>query len=137
MPSTQPLSQGLTIKGITQPTILHYFESLNSGEFEKTAALFASDGVMCPPFESGIVGSDAIADYLQREAKDIKTCPRQGIIEALESEQIQIQVTGTVQTSWCGVNVNWLFILNQPRQILYAKIKLVASPQELLALKRS
>ncbi|MBO3462645.1 nuclear transport factor 2 family protein [Aetokthonos hydrillicola Thurmond2011] len=137
MLSTQLLSHEFTIEGITEPTVVHYFDSLNTGEFQKAAALFAADGVMYPPFESGIVGSDAIADYLQREAKDLKACPRQGILESLELEQIQIQITGTVQTSWCSVNVNWLFILNDQKQIAHAKIKLIASPQELLSLKRS
>jgi hypothetical protein len=137
MPSTELSQQELLIEGITEPTILRYFESLNAGKFEDTAALFSADGVMYPPFESGIVGSDAIADYLQREAKDIKVYPRQGILEPLEQEQIQVQVTGKAQTSWCGVNVSWLFILNQEKQITYTKIKLIAAPQELLALKRN
>lgn len=123
------------IEGITEACILRYFQTLNAGEFQATAALFAEDGVMHPPFESDIVGSDAIANYLQQEAKGIKAYPRQGIVETLENDQIQIQVTGKAQTSWCGVNVLWLFILNQQQQIIDAKIKLLASPQELLALR--
>ncbi|HYW22263.1 MAG TPA: ketosteroid isomerase family protein [Nodularia sp. (in: cyanobacteria)] len=123
------------IEGIIEPIILHYFETLNAGQFPATAALFGDDGVMYPPFESGIVGQEAIALYLQQEAQKIQACPRQGIVETLENEQIQIQVTGKVQTSWCGVNVTWLFILNRQRQIIDAKIKLLGSPQELLALR--
>lgn len=123
------------IEGITEACILHYFQTLNAGEFQATAALFAEDGVMHPPFESDIVGRDAIAAYLQQEAQGIKAYPRQGIVENLENGRIQIQVTGKAQTSWCGVNVLWLFILNQQQQIIDAKIKLLASPQELLALR--
>ncbi len=125
-----------TIEGITEPTILRYFETLNAGEFDATASLFAEDGVMHPPFESDIVGPDAIATYLKQEAQDIKAFPRQGIAESSENDQIEFQVTGKAQTSWCGVNVLWLFILNQQRQIIYTRIKLLASPQELLNLRR-
>jgi hypothetical protein len=124
------------IEGITETSVLSYFETLNAGEFEVTAALFAQDGVMHPPFESGIVGTDAIAAYLKQEAQNIKAYPKTGIADTLEDGNIQVQVTGKVETSWCGVNVLWLFILNQQRQILYTKIKLLASPQELLSLRR-
>jgi len=110
---------------------------LNARDFAETAALFALEGVMHPPFESGIVGQQAIAHYLQQEAQNLKAEPREGMVETLDQEQIQIQVTGKAQTSWCGVNVLWLFILNQQRQILYTKIKLIASPQELLSLRRA
>jgi hypothetical protein len=92
--------------------------------------------VMHPPFETGIVGPEAIAIYLQQEAENIKARPRQGIAETLENEEMQFQVIGKAETSWCGVNVKWLFILNRERQIIGAKIKLLASPQELLALRK-
>ncbi|NDJ24110.1 nuclear transport factor 2 family protein [Nostoc sp. B(2019)] len=134
IPSTQPKEE-FQIEGITESNILRYFETLNAGEFETTATLFAEDGVMHPPFESDIVGPDAIATYLKQEAQNVTALPRQGIVENLENEQIQVQVTGKAQTSWCGVNVLWLFILNQQRQILYTRIKLLASPQELLSMR--
>jgi Nuclear transport factor 2 (NTF2) domain len=121
---------------ITEPTILQYFTTLNAKDFLATAALFASDGVMYPPLESGIVGKDAITAYLEQEAQGIKAEPHQSLTEKLENGQVQVQVTGKAQTSWCGVNVLWIFILNQQQQILYAQIKLLASPQELLTLRR-
>jgi hypothetical protein len=130
------VGEELQIEGITESTILHYFQTLNSGDFSKTVALFAEDGIMRPPFESDLVGRDAIVDYLQQEAQDVKAYPREGIVETLDSENIQFQITGKAFTSWCGVNVLWLFILNQKRQILYTRVKLLASPQELLALRR-
>ncbi len=67
---------------------------------------------------------------------DIKVYPREGISETLEEGVIQFQVTGKAQTSWCGVNVLWQFVLNQQGEILYTKIKLLASPQELLKMRR-
>lgn len=128
-------TEELQIEGITESCILRYFATLNAGEFQATAALFADDGVMHPPFESDIVGPDAIAAYLQQEAQGIKAHPRQGIVKTLENSQIEVQVTGKAQTPWCGVNVMWVFILNQQQQIIDAKIKLLASPQELLSLR--
>lgn len=136
MTSTEQLKEEFQIEGITETSVLRYFETLNAGEFEATAALFAVDGVMRPPFESDIVGTDAIAAYLKQESQNIKAYPNTGIAEALENATIQVQVTGKAQTSWCSVNVLWLFILNQERQISYTKIKLLASPQELLSLRR-
>ncbi|MBW4560419.1 MAG: ketosteroid isomerase family protein [Mojavia pulchra JT2-VF2] len=140
--ATQPsvaeniVKEEFSIEGIAEPTILRYFQTLNAGELKATSDLFAEDGVMYPPFESGFVGPDAIATYLQQEAQNIKAFPHKGISEILEDGQIQVQVTGKAQTSWCGVNVLWLFILNQQQQIIHAKIKLLASPQELLTLRR-
>lgn len=127
--------RGLEISGVTEPTILNYFTTLNAGEFTQTAALFAEDGLMYPPFESAIIGQDAIATYLDKEAQDIKAYPQQGISENLPDDHTQIQVTGKAETSWCGVNVLWLFILNRNKQIIEAKIKLLASPQDLLCLR--
>lgn len=134
--AAENVTEEFSIEGITEPSILRYFQTLNTGEFAATAALFAEDGIMYPPFESGFVGPDAIAAYLEQEAKDIKADPHKGMTEILANEQIQVQVAGKALTSWCSVNVLWLFILNQQRQIKEAKIKLLASPQELIALRR-
>lgn len=128
-------SEQLTIDGITITTILRYFETLNAGDYVATAALFAEDGVLHPPFESGIVGPEAIATYLQAEATGMQLLPRQGISEAIADEHTQVQVSGKVQTAWFGVNVSWLFVLNAQQQITDATIKLLASPQELLNLR--
>jgi hypothetical protein len=125
----------ITIEGITEPTILSYFTTLNAGDFTNTAELFAEDGVMYPPLESAVIGRDAILSYLNQEAQDIKAEPQQGITENLDHNHLQIQITGKAHTSWCSVNVMWLFILNPQREILEAKIKLLASPQDLLSLR--
>lgn len=129
-------TEEFSIEGITETTIARYFQTLNAGEFTATAALFAEDGIMYPPFESGFVGTDAIATYLEQEAQGIKAEPQQGITEILPNAQIKVQVAGKAFTSWCGVNVLWLFILNPQRQIVETRIKLLASPQELLAMRR-
>jgi len=132
----QDLTTDLTIKGITQPVVVRYFATMNAGEYQATAALFADTGAMLPPFEEPIEGTEAIANYLEAEAKGMQLFPREGIAKTLENDQTQIQVTGKVETPLFGVNVSWIFVLSPSQEILSAKIKLLASPQELLKLRR-
>ncbi|KAM3096020.1 ketosteroid isomerase family protein [Phormidesmis sp. 146-35] len=129
-------STTLKIEGIANPTIVAYFETLNSGDFEQTSGLFAINGAMKPPFESPIEGREAIAQYLQTEAKGMVLQPQQGTTLSLEDGCTEVQVRGKVQTPLFGVNVGWQFVLNADQEILLAKIKLLASPQELLKLRR-
>ena len=126
----------LTIEGITEPVVLRYFETMNAGDYEATTALFADTGAMHPPFEEPIEGKEAISTYLKAEAKDMQLFPTKGIAEILEDDQTQVQVIGKVQTPLFGVNVSWIFVLNPEQEILTARIKLLASPQELLSLRR-
>lgn len=129
----------VAIAGITRPVILNYFEALNAGQFAAAAALFAPDGVMYPPFEEGIEGPEAIADYLATEAKGMMLQPREGVTEPIEAEGrvlMEVQVTGRVQTSLFSVNVRWTFTLMPDDQIAAVTIKLLASPEELLKLRR-
>lgn len=123
------------MKVFAEPTIERYFTTLNAGKFTDTAALFVENGIMHPPLESAILGRKAIAIYLDQEAQDIKAEPQQEVTEQLEHNHIHIQITGKAHTSWCSVNVLWLFILNPQREIMEAKIQLLASPQDLLSLR--
>ncbi len=136
--NTQPgTAVDLTIEGIEEPVVQRYFQTMNAGDYDATAALFAPTGAMHPPFEEPIEGAEAIAIYLKAEAKGMQLFPHEGIAETIEENQIQIQVKGKVQTPLFGVNVAWIFILNSERKLVYAQIKLLASPQELLNLRRS
>ncbi len=134
-PQSAPTSD-LTIQGITEPVVLRYFETMNAGDYQATAALFAQSGAMQPPFEKPIEGREAIATYLEAEAKGMRLSPCEGIVETLEDNQTQIQVSGKVQTPLFGVNVSWIFIFSPDWEIVYTRIKLLASPQELLNLRR-
>lgn len=126
----------LAIEGVTEPIILRYFETLNAGDFTTTANLFAADGELNAPFEEAIIGRDAIVSYLATEAKGMKLQPRQGVAEALEDDRTKVSVAGKVHTSIFSVNVAWQFILTADREIASVKVKLLASPQELLKLRR-
>lgn len=124
------------IAGITEPNLINYFKTLNAGDFEATSRQFAVDCALHPPFESVIEGRDAIAHYLKVEAKGITAQPQQGAIKQVLDDSTEIEVTGRVQTPWFGVNVAWLFTLNSQQEISFLKVKLIASPQELLKLRR-
>ncbi len=136
LPPTSSATAELTIEGIEEPVVLRYFETFNRGDFYATAALFAESGALYPPFEDPIVGAEAIVTYLEAEAPGMKVYPRQGIVNTLEDDTNKVQVSGKVETRWFCVNVSWLFVLNQEDRILSATIKLLASPQELLNLRR-
>ena len=129
-------AEPLSIEGISAPAILRYFEAMNAGDFGTVASLFAAEGVMHPPFESSIVGHEAIASYLNQEARGMLLQPRQGMAQSLDVDTLEVTVTGKVQTPLFGVNVNWIFVLNSQSEIILARIKLIASPQELLSLRR-
>lgn len=130
--SEQPVSE-LQIQGITEPVIYRYFATMNAQEYRQTAALFSSEGVMRPPFESDISGPEAIAQYLEAEALGMQLHPKEGKLE--ENSDRTYRVIGKVKTPLFGVNVAWTFTLNQSQQIKSTTIKLLASPQELLKLR--
>lgn len=134
--TTRPIiTSSIKIAGITKPTVLRYFETLNAGDFEATANLFAEDGVLHAPFEEPIIGSSSIASYLKAEARGMQLEPQQGVSQILEDGNVEVQVSGRVQTSAFGINVAWLFLLNSDQKILSVTVKLLASPQELLNLR--
>ncbi|MGB5770639.1 MAG: ketosteroid isomerase family protein [Crocosphaera sp.] len=130
------ISEKTQIEGITEPVIQSYFETLNAGDCKQTASLFALDGTLYPPFESPVVGQDAIATYLQTEATGMKLHPREGTVETLEKDHIGVKVMGKVQTSLFRVNVAWTFVLNGVKEIISVEVKLLASLNELVNLKR-
>ncbi|MEG3966470.1 nuclear transport factor 2 family protein [Microcoleus sp. T2B6] len=134
--TTRPiLTTSIKIAGITNPTVLRYFETLNAGDFDATANLFADDGVLHAPFEDPIIGSISIATYLKKEARGMQLEPQKGVSQILEDGNVEVQVSGRVQTSAFGVNVGWLFLLNSDQKILSVTVKLLASPQELLNMR--
>ncbi len=125
----------ITISGIEESIILNYFVTINQEQFAETAALFAVDGELLAPFTKPIVGRKAIAAYLAQEAKGMELLPTKGTIESVESDLQLFKITGKVKTPLFSVNVGWYFSLNKNREITTARIKLLASPQELLGLK--
>ncbi|GBF54378.1 hypothetical protein N0824_02245 [Microcystis sp. 0824] len=126
----------ISIAGITEPIIYRYFQRLNAGEFAETAGLFAEDGVLIAPFEEGVRGRQAIANYLHEEVPGLTAFPSQGSLETLEDQSTQITITGQVQTPLFKVNVRWQFQLTNSGEIAAVEVKLLASPQELINLRQ-
>lgn len=121
---------------VTEPTISSYYQTLNQGDFQATAMLFAPDGQLLPPFESPMVGREAIAAYLEAEAKGMQALPEEETQEILPSGETSIKVLGQVQSPLFNVRVRWDFVLNSESEIVTAKIKLLAALRDLLHLKR-
>lgn len=129
----------LEIAGIKHPVVICYFDWLNQEAYDQAVELFAEDGILYAPFESGIQGRTAIADYLKTEAKGMQLQPREGVIQPVEDDAdaaYQILVTGKVQTIVFNVNVQWTFLFNPDDQLASVRVKLLASPKELLNLRR-
>lgn len=133
--AANPQATGSTIANIAEGLIQRYFDSLNAADYEVTASLFAERGVLHPPFEEGVMGPEAIATYLQAEAKGMRLLPREGVAQPLDDGNTQVKVTGKVQTPLFGVNVSWIFLLSPEPAILSVQVRLLASPQELLKLR--
>ena len=113
-------------------TIQSYFSTLNQGQFDSTAALFSEQGQLVPPFDSPVVGQQAIAEYLKQEAVDMKFQPRSATSQVLPGGKTDVKVRGQVSTSLFKVNVVWNFLLSDQGQINLVKVNLIASMQELL-----
>ena len=140
---TIDLDTSLDIDGIYENTIYQYFIRLNNGEFRETAQLFAEQGCLNPPFENSIAGRDAIARYLEKEAKGMNFCPERGEIipkvgvaaPLKNSDRTQYQIQGKVKTNFFTVNVSWSIELNAAREIMAVDVKLLASINELLSFR--
>ncbi len=130
----------VTIKDITNPTVLSYMDNMNANDFEALIELFAPDGALQPPFQRPIVGKDKVLQFFREECQNLALMPEQGVTEPAEDGYTQIKVTGKVQTPWfgaaVGMNMAWRFLLNPEGKIFFVAIDLLASPKELLNLVR-
>ncbi|MBW4515778.1 MAG: nuclear transport factor 2 family protein [Timaviella obliquedivisa GSE-PSE-MK23-08B] len=113
--------------------IEQYFEALNAEDFQLAASLFALDGVLTPPFHSEVVGREAIALYLEEEAKGIKLFPEHYMTQPSE-RGTEYTIAGKVKTSLFYVNASWYILENTNSEIQSVKVKLLASLGELMNL---
>jgi hypothetical protein len=125
----------LHIAGVESPTIAAYFNNLNNGEFAATAALFADNGCLNPPFERPIA-RDEIATYLEREARGMIFYPESGAMLMKDDDLAQYHIQGQVKTNYFTINVSWLMQLTSDNRILLVEVKLLATLAELLKVSR-
>ncbi|MGK7889717.1 MAG: ketosteroid isomerase family protein [Leptolyngbyaceae cyanobacterium] len=117
-------------------TVDQYFAQFNQGHYETIADLFAADGQMLPPFEAPVVGREAIASYLAQEADGmIVENPTITALETTESGGSHLEVRGHVTMLVFKVRVRWQFKLSPQHQIDQVSIELLASLEELLAIR--
>ena len=128
-----------TVDTLERDIAEEYFRSFNENQFEQTSNLFAEKGSLVPPFDSPVVGQQAIVAYLEKEASNITAYPERWDIE-IKDNRTQIHVTGKVNAIVFKVNVAWYFTLcadsktDEPK-IERVRVKLLASPKELLGLR--
>jgi hypothetical protein len=127
----------MVIENIIEPNIYEYYLRLNSGDSVGVAQLFSKDGLLHPPFEKVIFGREAIAQYLESEAKSIEAFPKIGTVQPMDDGSHLYQISGYVKASYFTVNVGWGVRLNSNKQIASVGIKLLAELQDLLALRRT
>lgn len=130
----------VAIVGVFSPTVLSYMNNLNANDFDALIALFADDGGLQPPFQRPITGREAILRFFKEECQNLKLLPECGITESPKDGYTPIKVTGKVQSPWfgakVGMNIAWRFLLNPEGKIFFVAIDLLASPEELIKLKR-
>lgn len=115
--------------------VVRYFDSFNREDFAVTSSLFAENGSLRPPFDAPVVGREAIASYLNAEAKGMKIHPLHCTSIDLEDGNSEYTVAGKADTPFFTVNICWLFIINPRSEIVFTRVKLLASLAELLSFK--
>ena len=132
---SQKASEHLSL-ATAKDRIAAYFDALNRDDFQASAELFAAEGQLLPPFESAIVGREAVAAYLQAEAKGMRAVIQTLEAELLPSGAVSLRAIGQVQAPLFAVNVSWQFIVNSASEIVSVKIKLLAALKDLINFKR-
>ena len=111
-----------------------YFSTLNQNQYDLAAGLFSQQGQLIPPFESAVVGGQAIASYLKQEAIDMSFHPISETATVLTNGQTDVEVRGKVSTSTFTVNVVWNFLIAKSGSIDLVKVNLLASLKDLMHL---
>jgi hypothetical protein len=122
-----------SINNNCETVIDEYFLRLNKGDFAVVAELFSLQGLLCPPFEKTICGRDAIASYLESEAKGMTSLPKSGTARSGGNGDVLYQIEGNVKTSFFTVNVRWSIHLNSQKEITFLEVKLLNKLQDLVA----
>ncbi|MEM6714086.1 MAG: hypothetical protein AAF827_02275 [Cyanobacteria bacterium P01_D01_bin.6] len=89
---------------------------------------------MLPPFESAVMGNEAIAQCLKAEAAGMLACPQALTVEPNTELTRRVVVKGHVKAIVFQVNTAWIFDLSDSGEIQSVRVKLLASMQQLLGL---
>lgn len=134
-------SQHNTRRQSAQRLIEQYFETFNQQAFDQTAALFAAQGSLTPPFEGAIVGRGKVQAYLAKKAVNMHAQPEEWNFPA-DGDTVndgpplyRVAVQGRVKAIVFQVSVLWEFEIAPTCEIAIARVKLIATPKELLSLR--
>ncbi|NJM63206.1 MAG: nuclear transport factor 2 family protein [Oscillatoriales cyanobacterium RU_3_3] len=123
------------INNICEIVVDEYFLRLNDGNFAAVAELFSVKGLLCPPLGKAVCGREAIARYLQAEAKGMESFPRSRIVRNSSNGDAIYQIEGCVETSFFTVNVSWSIHLNAQKEITLLEVKLLNKLEDLVAFR--
>ena len=112
-----------------------YFTFFNLGEYQRVAELFTPTGILYPPFESPVEGKDRILDYLLKEAEGMQVSLLSAETKAVEDNQLQVDLRGSVTALVFKVNVTWQFVVTDDSTIQSVRVDLVATLEELLKIR--
>ncbi|MEM9216965.1 MAG: nuclear transport factor 2 family protein [Cyanobacteria bacterium P01_F01_bin.150] len=115
--------------------ITQYFTFFNEGKFQQVSQLFSDDGQLYPPFEEAVVGPEAIATYLFKEADGMNAEPKKAELMASDSGNSKITVQGKVTALVFKVNVGWEFYITSDHRIQSVRVNLLAGLEELIKLR--
>ncbi len=140
-----PTTLDATTPGLETPSMPtplgQYFSALNSADYDKVAGLFAGEGILWPPFEAGVVGPEAIQQYLSAEAIGMRAFPKtwdtiESNTNPLSPANQRILVRGYVELPLFSVNVAWEFQVTASGAIQSVRVDLLASLEELVKFRR-
>ncbi|NEQ98620.1 MAG: nuclear transport factor 2 family protein [Cyanothece sp. SIO2G6] len=139
LPLASTLNCEVVSGSVEQPeavnTVNCYLTRFNQGDYGAVADLFAAEGALVPPFETPVVGRDAIASYLQQEADGMVV--NSPTIISLKGDGVGgywVRVRGRVTALVFEVSLAWQFSLSPQYEIEQVKIELLASLEELIGL---
>ena len=126
-----------TLKGLESETDLigQYFALFNLGRFQQVSQLFSDTGHLYPPFETPVVGPEAIATYLTKEADGMEAEPLGAESKPSDNDCVKITVWGKVTALVFNVKVAWEFEIAPTQKIQSVRVNLLASLGELLNLR--
>jgi len=131
---TEPAPTQITVEGITETTV-SYFKAMNADDFETALALFTP--ALQPPFQKPIVGREAIASYMCQH-KDSILCRSRAYQRLYQMALSRLKSRSPNSLVRCQRwDEHCVAVLTKSQgKIFFVAIDMLASPQELLSLRR-
>ncbi len=130
------INNNINLQELSKESVVNsYFEMMNQWRFEEVSILFATSGILAPPFISQQKGREAINNYLHQYAQGIILFPNNRQFQPFPNGQTQIDVYGQVKNFGFEAKVGWTFLLSPKNEINLLQIKLLVSLGEFKKLR--